>query len=254
VRPPPPPVTTDPPPHGTPARRKPHPAALVTLLVLVLIALGLGGLLLFAGDDSEPDVGAAGSVTAAPETTAAPEVTTDPPPTEATTSQPTEPRVTDPPATAAPITAAAPPPTTPSTPVTEPPDPNLVALESLNDQVTADTPVVSGLLENWLPQVSAKQFGTEWEGVTYGYPEIWSEHQLLRADYNVILVEGNRYNFENGGAQMVGWYITLLAEPFATAEGALNWCRFAGFDRENCAAKFLSAVAGAEHSLVLQPA
>ena len=70
----------------------------------------------------------------------------------------------------------------------------------------------------------------------------------------MVLIEGSRYNFETAGEQMVGWYITLAAEPFATYEGALQWCRFFGFDRNNCAAKFVSDIVGAEKTLKLQPA
>jgi hypothetical protein len=237
----------------------------VALLLVLLVALGLGGLLLFAGGGAESGRGANDSVTAATGATAIEDVATAPPATVAATSPPTAPSVeeTDPPATAAAVTTAAapatsaPPPTTippPTAPPTAPPpNPSLLALNTLNDQVAADTPVVSGILENWVPQLSAKRLGTEWEGVIYGYPEIWSEHQFLRSFYNVILVEGSGYNFEIDGEQMAGWYITLVAEPFFSSDGALNWCRAAGIDRNNCAAKFVSNVVGAERTLVLQP-
>lgn len=274
VRPPPLPITTDPPPpvtpHPEPASGMRHRTPLVIVLVTLLVALGLGGLLLFAGGGAESGEGANDSVAAANEASAIEDVAADPTATVAATSPATALSVaeSDPPATAAPVTAAAPPPTTappttappPSTappptapPPTLPPDPSLLAFNTLNDQVAADTPVVAGILEAWVPQLSAKELGTEWEGITYGYLDIWSEHEILRAYYNVVLVEGSRYNFELGGEQMAGWYITLVAEPFFTAEGALDWCRFFGFDRNNCAAKFLSDVLGAEHSLVLQP-
>ena len=270
VRPPPLPITGDPPPSVTPqtepaggTRRR---RSLVLLSVILLVALGLGGLLLFAGGGAESDEGASDSVTAATGAAAIEDVAAAPSATVAATSPPTAPSVeeTDPPATAATVTTA-PPPTTsvppPSTsppptappPTAPPPNPSLLALTSLNDQVAADSPVVAGILESWVPQLSAKQLGTPWEGVIYGYPEIWSEHQFLRSYYNVVLVEGGRYNFEIDGEQMAGWYITLVAEPFFSSDGALNWCRAAGIDRNNCAAKFISDIYGAEQSLVLQP-
>ena len=258
VRPPPPPVTTEPaPPVSAPPEAEPEKsrhAVLAMLLLVVLVALGLGGFLVFASGGGGSEQSASGPVTVAPETTVVEVATTVPSTTVAVTSPPTELAVeeTSPPSTEAPVTAAAPPPST-APPPTAPPDPILVALDSLTDQVAADTPTVTGILETWVPQLSAKQLGTEWEGVTYGFPEILSEHESLREIYNVVLVEGSRYNFELDDNQMVGWYITLVAEPFFSAEGALEWCAFFGFDRDNCAAKFISDVAGAERSLELQP-
>ncbi len=274
----------DPPSDERSADRSPMVIAAVALAAVALVVAAVGlGLWATSGDrdagDQRSDNGSGiddlakpGEVlddfAASQTTTVVPDDTAAPTSVEATTAETTEstvPPTTVAPTTVAPTTVAPttlPPTTVPPTtlpPTTVPPpttvvvDPNAQALNELNGLIASDAPGVSDVAERWVPQLSAKRLGIEWQGVTYGYPEILGEHLALRAATGAVLVDGSTYNFRIDNNPMVGWYISIVPIGFDTAEGALNWCAQRGFDRNNCAAKFISTNIALSGTLRLQP-
>ena len=107
--------------------------------------------------------------------------------------------------------------------------------------IEEDEPTVAPIIENWLPQLSAKRLGIEDRGIVYGYDEILDDHRMHRQEYGAVLVDGGSYNFNLDGEQMEGWFMTIIPEPFDTSEGALTWCRVREIGRDSCFAKFVSS-------------
>ena len=130
--------------------------------------------------------------------------------------------------------------TTTTTTTTLPPDPEVQASGELDALLTADEQRVEEIVDTWVPQLSAKRLGLEWEGVTYGYAEILADHAARRAAWDAVLVDGATYNFTSGGEQMVGWYITLVPRTHSTADRALAWCVDNDFGRDDCIAKLVT--------------
>lgn len=206
------------------------------LIVVVLAALVVGGFILAGTGDDGPEIsagGSAGGTTPAPVdagTTVAPTTSTTGTTTTTSTTSTTS---------------------TTTTPTTTP-DPNAVALSSLVATIDADRPIVDTHLGRWVPQISAKREGLLWEGVTYDLAEIDTLHQSFDTQYGALLISGAEYNFRLDGAPMVGWYVSVVDQSYPTPEGALSWCRTAGIDRENCAAKLITNDPDAGETLVLQ--
>ena len=128
----------------------------------------------------------------------------------------------------------------------------MVALNELTATIEADRPAVDALLGRWVPQVSGKEDGTFWEGITYGLPEIAALHRDLDTRYGALLIDGAEYNFQRQDQPLVGWYFTVVDQPFNTSDGALDWCRQNQIDRDNCAAKLITNDQDADGTLVLQ--
>ncbi len=149
------------------------------------------------------------------------------------------------PTTAAPSTSVEPPPTT------VPPDPEVVAAERLVQLTAADAPAMVNLEESWVPQLSAKTFGTEWQGVTYDFQAILAEHEALREQYGAILVDGATYSFRVSGQPMAGWYITLVPRAYPNPEGALAWCTAEQINADDCFAKLITNRLDAGNTIVL---
>jgi hypothetical protein len=150
------------------------------------------------------------------------------------------------------IGTTAPPSSPPTTQAESSDDPNAVALTSLAATIAADRPAVDAHLGRWVPQVSAKRNGLTWEGVDYGFAEIEALHADLDQRYGALLVDGSEYNFRLDGAPMVGWFVSFVDVSYPTPEGALDWCRANGIDRNNCAAKLITNDPDAGVTLVLQ--
>lgn len=222
------------------AGRSARSGGLVLAAVGVLVAGLLGGILIASGggDDDASAEGRSGDVTVETELTA-------PPTTRATTT-------TVAPATVAPTTVPPPPPPPPP-PTTLPADPNTVAFLQLVDLMNTDAPQVSAVAENWVPQLSAKQNGTVWEGVTYDFQAILVDHLRLRESFGAVLVDGATYNFKTNGAPMAGWFITLVPEAYSNPSGALGWCTANRIDSDNCFAKLLTNNQDAGDTIELNP-
>ncbi len=233
----PPTSTGGPVPVGPSSRPWVLPTVLVAIVV-VLAAIVVAVLAGRSGDDSTTSTAAPITeppATAAP-TTAAPTdpvATTQPPDT--TTPETTAPE------TSAPETTTAP---------TEPPDAATQLVELAND----DLPRALALRERWVPQLSAKEDGTVWEGVTYDLAGILALHQQLSAQVGgALLVEGSSLAFLRDGERMAGWWFTVADVDFDDPDAALQWCEDEGFTRENCAARLLTDRDDATGTLRLRP-
>lgn len=206
------------------------------MTALVLAALVAGGIAVIStrGSDDPPTGGgsAGGSAPATAEaTTTAADATTSSTQTSTTVATPT---------------------TTTTTTTTVAPDPNAVALTGLGETIEADRPSVDAHLGRWVPQISAKREGIQWEGVDFGFPEILRLHRELDERYGVLLVSGAEYNFKIDDNAMAGWFITIVDQSHPSPDGALDWCRLNGIDRDNCAAKLITNDQDPGRTLVLQ--
>jgi serine/threonine-protein kinase len=63
------------------------------------------------------------------------------------------------------------------------------------------------------------------------------EHQRLRQQYNAKLIWSGDWSTFDGS----DWWVTIVPVSFATADGALEWCRQNGLDADHCYAKIVSA-------------
>lgn len=101
-----------------------------------------------------------------------------------------------------------------------------------DDQAAADA-----LLGYWIPQISSKQLGTVADGITFGYPEIVADVEMLKERYRgaVVLLSGDYSSFSHDG-----FWVTVVAERFTTPTQANAWCEGMGFASDECFAKRLS--------------
>lgn len=118
------------------------------------------------------------------------------------------------------------------------------ALTTLEAQLDVDATSVELLAGMWVPQLASSRPGLVVDGVTFGYPEILDEHFGLRAQYGTLLVWSGDWSSFNAS----DFYVTVVAIPFTSSEGANAWCDAAGIDADHCFAKRLSRVNGPEGS------
>jgi serine/threonine-protein kinase len=217
---------------------------MIPLLIIsfVLLVLVIGGVAVVTSRDDGDGGSAGGQAGSSGGVTDTASSETD---TRDTASSATQPDDAD---SAAPATVPAS--TTSNTTIA--PDPRAEALLSLADRLETDRPSVDAHLERWVPQVSAKRDGLVWQETEFGFPEIWAEHLDLDARYGALLVSGAEYTFELDGQRMDGWFITIVDQSWSDPEGALNWCRSNGIDRDNCAAKLITNNPDADRTFVTQ--
>jgi len=103
--------------------------------------------------------------------------------------------------------------------------------------VEDDRAAADALLGYWIPQISSKQLGTVADGITFGYPEIVADVEMLKARYRgaVVLRSGDYSSFSHDG-----FWVTVVAERFTTPTQANAWCEGMGFASDECFAKRLS--------------
>jgi eukaryotic-like serine/threonine-protein kinase len=123
--------------------------------------------------------------------------------------------------------------------ITNPADPAEAHAE-LDRLVMADSAEVRSVIaERWVPQLASARKGLVVNGVVFDYTDILKEHQAVRKQYpNARLVWSGDWTVFNGR----DFFVTVLAVPFGTAEGANRWCDQQGIDRDHCFAKLLSQV------------
>lgn len=127
------------------------------------------------------------------------------------------------------------------------------AREQLDQLVVTDATAVANVAEFWVPQLSAKEFGTEWRGVTYDYEAILAEHLGLRDRHGAVLVDGGTYNFRMNEQPMSGWYITIVPEAFLADDDALAWCTQQELPRDDCFARLISTRLDIESTTKFNP-
>ena len=136
------------------------------------------------------------------------------------------------------------PPTTTETtdPVrTTTPSATAVTEADVRSQIAHDHDVAEGLVGSWVPQLSSKSVGLVVHDVTYDYPAIMEDFRRLQAAYpDAVMVDSGDYsNFSRKG-----FFVTVKAETFGSADLANAWCDQQGFAPDDCHAGRLTHTGG----------
>jgi serine/threonine protein kinase len=168
-------------------------------------------------------------------------VTAQPPPTVTVQAPAPKPTATP--------TAAPAPSFTPRIPApTAAPAPVDAALAQLREIAAGDRYVVKSEAEDyWVPQLSSKRPGVVDEGLVWNNALTLQEHLRLRQQYGAKLLWSGDWSVFNGS----NWWVTIAPITFPSSEGALQWCRNQGFDRDHCIAKLVSTTHGVSGSTAL---
>jgi hypothetical protein len=120
-------------------------------------------------------------------------------------------------------------------------DVEAASVTGLNAIADADhQPVDSQLKDKWVPQLSTKWRGQQWQGVTYNDPDILNDHVRLRLSFNnVRLVGSGEWTTLRDSAHPDAW-ITLEGSAFPDAIGANAWCDTNNLGPNDCYARLLS--------------
>lgn len=117
------------------------------------------------------------------------------------------------------------------------PMPSAAAYAELNRQVMTDSPDVNTLAERWVPQLASAREGLLVNGGSSDYTSILREYRALRQQYpQARLVRSDSWQAFDGP----GFFVTVLAVPFPTADDANKWCDQHDIDPDDCFAKLLS--------------
>ncbi|OBJ86647.1 serine/threonine-protein kinase [Mycobacterium asiaticum] len=111
------------------------------------------------------------------------------------------------------------------------------AEQQLRQYVNNDRSVVATqAVGRWVPQLSSKRPGTIEGGVRWDNAMALQEHLRLRQLYNAkLLWSGDWSTFSEPD-----YWVTIAGTTFLDPQGALNWCKSKGFDRDHCIAKLIS--------------
>lgn len=140
-------------------------------------------------------------------------------------------------------------------PSTSPPSPTTTAAmttaatpgELLQAQASADQPTVKAVVGYWVPQLSSKQVGTVDAGVVYDDAAILRDVLAYKSTYPqaAVLRSEDYTSFSLGG-----FWVTIVATPFATAAQANAWCDAQSLGSNDCFAKRLSHTDGPQGNTV----
>jgi hypothetical protein len=121
------------------------------------------------------------------------------------------------------------------------------ALTRLEEIARADTPFVeSDVTDRWIPQISSKKpDATLPDGTVWDAASILDDHRTRREQFPRVrlLWSGDYSTFE-----LTDFWVTIVAVPFDTAEGALGWCDANALPPEDCYAKLISHTHGHDDS------
>jgi hypothetical protein len=126
------------------------------------------------------------------------------------------------------------------TPTAEPTAPAVdlpTALAELRLQLDADRPMAEALVDQWVPQLSAKRPGLVVNGVNYNYLEILRDFRQTQARYPdaLLLFSGEYSSFKYGN-----FWITVVPRPQYDGASANVWCDGEGIGPDDCYAKMIS--------------
>jgi len=125
----------------------------------------------------------------------------------------------------------------------------LTALEELTRRAIDDEPAVESITDNWVPMLSQKWVGLDYEGIIYGPEEILDLDTSLRVGYGaVVLWTGNFTSFFRSDM-----WVHIVPEAYSSKEEVLEWCRYASLGRADCGAKIVSRTRGTKGSTAWQP-
>jgi serine/threonine-protein kinase len=114
-------------------------------------------------------------------------------------------------------------------------------IADVQQQVASDHSVAEGLVGSWVSQLSSKQLGRPVHGVTFGYPEILADFQALHARFpDSVLIRSDDYSSYG----KPGYWVTVMAKPYASPNAANAWCDANGIPAEDCFAHRLSHTDG----------
>jgi serine/threonine-protein kinase len=120
-------------------------------------------------------------------------------------------------------------------------------LDRLDALVAADRAAAESLVGRWVPQLSSKQVGTVDGGVTYDEAAILTEVEALKARFpHAVVIRSDDFT----SFRRPGFWVTVVAAPSPSADGANSWCVDNGFARDQCFAKRLSHTDGPQGNTV----
>lgn len=112
--------------------------------------------------------------------------------------------------------------------------PAAIALIQLSRYLDTDRSTAERLVGTWVPQLSAKYIGLQYEGVNYDVFAVLQDHEYRRRLYGAILVSGADFLFMQQGSQMSSWYFTIMPVSYSTKAGAQTWCADRGLPAAEC--------------------
>jgi hypothetical protein len=125
--------------------------------------------------------------------------------------------------------------------------PSVQARDRLAALVAADRAAGEALVDRWVPQVASKQVGTIDAGVTYDEAAILTEVEALKRRFpEAVVVRSDDF----ASFRRPGFWVTLVAVPSPSADGANAWCADNGFAPGRCFAKRLSHSSGPQGNTV----
>lgn len=125
----------------------------------------------------------------------------------------------------------------------------LTALEELVRRAMNDVPTVETITEYWVPMLSQKWNGLDYEGIVYGDEEILELDTYLRQEYGAVLLwTGNYTSFFRSDM-----WVHIVPEASYDKEDALAWCAASGRSRADCGAKIVSRTRGTKGTTAWLP-
>ena len=125
------------------------------------------------------------------------------------------------------------------------PDPEVAAKAELDRLVDADRPAANSLiLDQWVPQVSAKKAGVldKANGRTYTWQTSLQDYRDWKSRYaDALLLLSSEYSTFAAD----GFYITVVPRTFGSGPAATSWCRSEGLAvPDRCLGKIVSKTRG----------
>lgn len=123
------------------------------------------------------------------------------------------------------------------------------ALEELVRRAMNDVPTVESITEYWVPMLSQKWNGLDYEGIVYGDEEILELDTYLRDEYGAVLLwTGNYTSFFRSDM-----WVHVVPKLYYDKEGALAWCMASGRSRADCGGKIVSRTRGTKGTTAWLP-
>jgi hypothetical protein len=118
-----------------------------------------------------------------------------------------------------------------------PPSAAAAPADLLQQQLDGDAATVESLVGKWIPQLSSKREGDVVVGTRYDAAAVLTDFQSWQKRVpSSVLTRSERFTSFRGQ----GFWVTLAAEPFDTAEAANAWCVTQALAPGDCFAKRLS--------------
>lgn len=121
--------------------------------------------------------------------------------------------------------------------------------QTLQQQVELDRPSVEGLVESWVPQLSATKAALAAGNTVYGYNDILTTYQALKRRYPEVLLlwSGDYSTYDSSD-----YYVVVVARSYMSGSEAISWCTSRQIGPNDCFAKRLSHTRGPAGSTMYQ--